>query len=69
MSIVSSVIAKDINLGYARYVEERHTDSTGAVYAVRYQCPAGFDTATKLAARAVELAETLAEIETGQVIA
>jgi hypothetical protein len=63
MSITSSVVSTDLDLGYARFIEERHTDSVGNVYIVRYQCPVGFDTAARLAERAVDLAQQLAQAE------
>ena len=67
MSIVSSVIAKDISLGYARYIEEKHTDNFGVVHVVRYQCPVGFDANARLATRALEINELLAQQEVTEV--
>lgn len=64
MSVSSSVIAKDIDLGGGiRYIEERHTINDGSVRIVRYQCPEGFDKAARMAARVIEINDRLAAEE------
>lgn len=66
MPIVSSTHTIDTHTqrGGGRYVIERHTDSTGVVHQIGpYLAPAGFDVAARLAARAAELNERLAEEE------
>lgn len=64
MSIVSSTHT----LGHAqadgrRYVTERHTDSMGAVYVVEYLAAVGTDYVAVRDARAVVIADQLAEAE------
>ena len=67
MSIVSSVIVKDRDQGFARFIEEAHTDSAGKVHVLRKFVPHGYDAAADLAAHATQLAEQLAEIEANEV--
>lgn len=69
MSIVNSVV----NVGHAqidgrRYVEELHTDSVGVVHRIEYLAAVGTDTDAEAAARAIRLAEQLAEVEAAQLI-
>ena len=66
MSIVSSAYTQDAHTqaGGGRYVIEQHTDADGQVYQVGpYLAPAGFDVAARLASRAVEINNQLAEAE------
>lgn len=63
MSIISSTISKDRDHGFARFVEEQHTDSTGAVYVRRRHVPYGYDAQADLAAHAAEINEMLAAQE------
>jgi len=47
-----------------RYVIERHTDDMGAVVQIGpYHAPAGFDIAARLAARAAQISDEMAEAE------
>ena len=71
MSIVSSIAIVDqyTQAGGGRYVIERHTDNAGRVHQVGpYLAPAGFDVDARLASRATELAEQLADAEALAVI-
>lgn len=66
MPIVSSTHTIDAHTqqGGGRYVIERHTDDAGVVHQVGpYLAPDGFDTAARLAARATQIDEQLAEAE------
>ena len=63
MSIVSSTITKDRDHGFARFIEESHTDSQGKVYVRRRFVPYGYDATADLASHAAELAEQLAQQE------
>ena len=66
MPIVSSVTIIDAHtqVSGGRYVIERHTDDLGKVHQVGpYLAPAGFDTAARLASRAIEIDTQLAEAE------
>lgn len=66
MSIVSSTSIVDAHTqpDGSRYVHERHTDSEGVVHQIGpYLAPPGYDTAARLAADAVVLADRLAEAE------
>ena len=66
MPIVSSAAIIDAHTqqGGGRYVIERHTDDAGVVHQVGpYLAPDGFDTAARLAARATQIDEQLAEAE------
>lgn len=72
MPIVSSetIIDAHTQAGGGRYVIERHTDDAGVVHQVGpYLAPEGFDTAARLAARAVEIDAQLAEAEAQALIA
>jgi hypothetical protein len=71
MSIVSSVNIIDAHTqpGGGRYVIERHTDSDSVVHQVGpYLAPAGFDTAARLASRAISIADQLAQAEADQLL-
>ena len=68
MSIVSSVIAKDRNHGFARFIEEAHTDNLGKVHVVRYFAPVGFDVNARMAVRVAELNAQLAEAEADELL-
>lgn len=68
MSIVNSVIAKNIDIGYGRYIEELHTDSAGKTHIVRYQCEHGFDVNARMSQRVSELTVQLAETEANEVL-
>ena len=66
MPIVSSTHTIDAHTqqGGGRYVIERHTDQDGQVYQVGpYLAPAGFDVDARLAARATQISDQLAEAE------
>ena len=63
MAIVSSAITLDRNHGFARFVEETHTDSLGAKYVRRRFVPQGYNAVADLVAHAAELAEQLAAAE------
>lgn len=66
MPIVSSqsIIDAHTQQGGGRYVIERHTDGDGKVYQVGpYLASEGFDMAARLAARASDLSEQLAQAE------
>jgi len=64
--IVSSTHTIDAHTqqGGGRYVIERHTDQDGKVCQVGpYLAPEGFDTAARLASRATQISDQLAEAE------
>mgnify|MGYP000320118821 CR=1 FL=1 len=66
MPIVSSSFTQDAHVQKdgGRYVIERHIDADGQVYQVGpYLAPEGFDTAARLASRATEINDQLAEAE------
>ena len=66
MPIVSSTNTIDAHAqqGGGRYVIERHTDDVGKVYQVGpYLAPEGFDTTARLASRAAQISDQLAEAE------
>lgn len=66
MSIVSSVALEDTHTqpNGAKYVIERHTDSAARLHQIGpYLAEVGFDISARLASRAVDLAEQLAEEE------
>jgi hypothetical protein len=66
MPIVSSTHTIDTHaqVGGGRYVIERHTDDAGRVYQVGpWLAPEGFDVAARVAARASQINEQLAEAE------
>lgn len=66
MPIVSSTHTIDAHTqqGGGRYVIERHTDDAGQVYQVGpYLAPEGFDVAARLASRATQISDQLAEAE------
>lgn len=66
MPIVSSVYTQDAHtqVGGGRYTYERHTDDAGKVYDMTpYVAAPGFDVAGRMAARAQQLNEWLAEAE------
>ena len=66
MSIVSSIATIDAHQQQdgARYVVEVHTDQDGRTYQVGpYLAPARFDTAARLASRALEISAHLADAE------
>lgn len=66
MPIVSSTYTQDAHTqrGGERYTIERHTDDAGKVYSVGpYLAPEGFDVAARMASRAVQIGEQLAEAE------
>jgi hypothetical protein len=66
MPIVSSTFTQDAHTQKdgGRYVVERHTDDAGKVYQVGpYVAPVGFDVQARVASRAVEISEQLAEAE------
>ena len=71
MPIVSSTQIVDAHQQQTggRYVIERHTDELGVVYQVGpYLAPDGYDTAARLASRAVEISAQLAEAEAQELI-
>ena len=68
MSIVSSAITKDRDQGFARFIEESHTDSTGKVHVLRRFVPFGYDLTADLALHATQIANRLADEETEQVL-
>ncbi len=68
MSIVSSVIAKDRDDGFARMVEEKHTDSTGKIHVIRRYVAYGADETALLSIHAAQLSEMLAEIEAEELL-
>lgn len=66
MPIISSTYAQDAHAqkGGGRYIYERHTDDAGKVYDVTpYVAEPGFDVAGRVAARAQQLSDWLAEAE------
>ena len=66
MPIVSSTFAQDAHVQRdgSRYTIERHTDDAGKVYQVGpYLAPEGFDVAGRVASRAAQINEQLAEAE------
>ena len=66
MPIVSSTFTQDAHVQRdgSRYTIERHTDDAGKVYQVGpYLAPEGFDVAGRMASRAVQINEQLAEAE------
>ena len=66
MPIITSTYAADAHTQRSggRYVIERHTDGDNRVYQVGpYLAPEGFDIAARMAARAVEISDQLAEAE------
>ena len=66
MPIVSSTFTQDAHTQRdgSRYTIERHTDDAGRVYQVGpYLAPEGFDVAARMASRAVQINEQLAEAE------
>ena len=66
MPIVSSTHTQDAHTQRdgSRYTIERHTDDAGRVYQVGpYLAPVGFDVAARMASRAVQIGEQLAEAE------
>ena len=66
MPILSSTYTQDAHTQRdgGRYTIERHTDDAGKVYQVGpYVAPVGFDVAARLASRAAEINEQLAEAE------
>lgn len=70
MGIVSSVKAQDNHdqADGSRYVQEFHTDAAGKVHRYEYRWRAGIDRDAIMAARAIELAENLAQAEVVQAI-
>ena len=66
MPIVSSTHTQDAHTQRdgSRYTIERHTDDAGRVYQVGpYLAPVGFDVAARLASRAAQISDQLAEAE------
>lgn len=63
MSIVSSTLVKDRDHGFARMIEEAHTDSVGNVHILRRFVPFGYDATADLSAHAGQIALALAERE------
>jgi hypothetical protein len=65
MGIVSTTLAEDNHdqRDGSRYVQEFHTDDAGKVHRFEYRWRAGMDRAAIAAARAVQLAESVAEGE------
>ena len=66
MPIVSSesIIDAHVQANGSRYVIERHTDVDGVVRQIGpYSAPEGFDVAARLASRAVEISDQMAEAE------
>jgi hypothetical protein len=65
MGIVSSVKAQDNHdqADGSRYVQEFHTDSAGKVHRFEYRWRAGMDRDAIMAARAVQLADQVADRE------
>lgn len=64
MSIVSSVLLTEGAQKDGRaWVQETHTDNIGLKYVIRYLAAVGLDTATVLAARAITLADDIANAE------
>ena len=66
MPIVSSqsIIDAHAQAAGGRYVIERHQDDLGKVYQVGpYLAPDGFDVATRMASRAVQIDAQMAEAE------
>jgi hypothetical protein len=66
MPIVSSTHTIDAHqqVGGGRYVIERHTDDVGVVHQVGpWLAPDGFDVAARVASRAGQINEQLAEAE------
>jgi hypothetical protein len=66
MPIVSSTHTIDAHqqVGGGRYVIERHTDDAGKVYQVGpWLAPDGFDVAARVASRAAQINDQLAEAE------
>ena len=66
MPIVSSthIIDAHQQQGGGRYVIERHTDDAGVVHQVGpWLAPDGFDVAARVASRATQINEQLAEAE------
>jgi hypothetical protein len=68
MSIVSSAITKDRDQGFARFVEESHTDSTGKVHVMRRFVPYGYDLTADLALHATQIAAQLGDEEAARVL-
>lgn len=71
MPIISSTHTIDAHAqeGAGHYVVERHTDDAGVVHQIGpWLAPAGFDIDARLASRATELAEQLADAEALAVI-
>jgi len=68
MAIVSSTLTKDRDDGFARFIEETHTDSTGAKHVLRRHVPHGYDLTADLAAHAAEIADFLAEQEVAEIL-
>lgn len=71
MSIVSSTAIIDAHAqdGAGHYVVERHTDDAGVVHQIGpWLAPAGFDVAARVAARALEINEQMAEAEADAVM-
>ena len=68
MSIISSTITKDRDQGFARFVEESHTDSLGKIHVLRRFVPYGYDLTADLALHATQIATQLADEEASGVI-
>jgi len=70
MSIVSSTYEVDAHAQRdgRRFVVETHTDSAGGIHTLHYLAPVGADYQALANARAVTIAENLAEQEATEVI-
>jgi hypothetical protein len=68
MSIVSSAITKDRDHGFARFVEESHTDSDGKIYVRRRFVAHGYDATADLPTHAAELNNMLADREAQELL-
>ena len=71
MPIVSSthIIDAHQQQGGGRYVIERHTDDAGVVHQVGpWLAPDGFDVAARVASRATQINEQLAEAEAAELL-
>jgi hypothetical protein len=71
MGIVSTTLAEDNHdqRDGSRYVQEFHSDAAGKVHRFEYRWRAGMDRAAIAAARAVQLAESVAEAEVASALA
>jgi hypothetical protein len=66
----TSIIDAHTQQGGGRYVIERHTDDAGQVYQVGpWLAPEGFDVAARVASRAAQINDQLAEAEAQALIA